>query len=157
MGGKGSGGNNRLSDAEKKARGTFRPDQSDDAYNAKAAEKVITGPWLPSVPEPRLPLSPVGRDKYFEYANFLFEQGKLTRVVCDDIERFAVMHQQAHARLEAGKTVSMDLIKKMDAIAQRLRIAESAPAIASPGARNKFASIGTASSVVRSFRLRRHS
>lgn len=157
MGGKGSGGHNSLTDEEKKARGTFRADRSEAARLADAAKTVITGPWLLDVPKPTLPLNEVGRAKYDEYTKLLLDGGKLTRVVCDDIERYAVMHQQMDARLKAGKTVSMDLLKQMNSIAVRLRIADNAPTIASPGARNKFASIGTAATVVQTFRLRRPS
>ena len=150
----GSGGHNRLSDAEKKARGTFRPDHSEAVLNAAAGAKVITGHFLPKVPEPSIPLNAEGKKKYLEIANLLFEQNKLTVVTCGDCERMAVMHQQMHARLEAGKPVSMDLIKRMDAISIRLRIAENAPTIANPNQRNKFEGSGFSNSRNSPFRLR---
>lgn len=149
-----SGGNRRLSDAEKIARGTFRKDQSEEVYAARAGAKVITGVFLPRIPDPSIPLSEVGRGKYDELTNLLFEQNKLTVVTCGDCERMAVMHQQMHERLSAGKNVPMDLIKRMDAISLRLRIAENAPTIADPTAKNKFANCGFSSSKVHTVGLR---
>lgn len=61
MGGIGSGGHNRLSDEEKKRRGTFRPDNSAEVYNARAAEKIVSGPWLTRIPDPELPLGKLGK------------------------------------------------------------------------------------------------
>ena len=155
MGGLGSGGNGRLTDAEKKARGTFRADQSDAVYDAQRAATVVVGPWLASIPEPTIPLTAVGRAKYDELTKLLFDGNKLTKVTCSDCERMAVMHQQMHERLTAGKSVPMELIKRMDSISVRLRIAEDAAPLASPGAKNKFASIGTAATVVSAYRLQR--
>lgn len=149
-----SGGNNRLSDAEKKAKGTFRADQSEAVYAARAGANVITGVFLSRIPEPTIPLNDDGLAKYDEYTKLLFDQNKLTVVTCGDCERYAVMHQQMCARLSAGKNVPMDLIKRMDAISIRLRIAENAPTIASPGAKNRFEGAGFSNSKSSAYRLR---
>ena len=154
MGGLGSGRIKTLSDEDKKRKGTFRPDESETALAAKAGAKVITGVFLPKVPDPSVPLNSVGKAKYDELTRLLFEQNKLTVVTCDDCQRYAVMHQQMHDRLTAGKSVSMDLIKRMDAISIRLRIAENAPTIASPGAKNKFEGAGFSNSRSKAYRLR---
>lgn len=156
MGGIGSGGNGRLTDAEKRAKGTYRSDRSDEVYAARAAEKVITGPWLTSIPEPTIPLNAVGKAKYDEITALLFAGNKLTKVTCGDCERYSVMHQQMHERLTAGKAVSMDLIKRMDAISVRLRIAEDAPAIANPNQKNRFAGSGFSNSRTSPITLRPH-
>lgn len=153
MGGMGSG-RHRLSDEEKKAKGTFRADESEAATLAKQAQKVITGPWLRDVPEPTITLDAVGRAEYDRLTKLLLAGNKLTEVTCGDCERMAVMKQQMEARLTAGKSVPMELIKRMDAISVRLRIAEDAPAIANPNQKNKFATIGTANRVLSAFRLR---
>lgn len=154
MGGVGSGGRNRLSDAEKQARGTFDPSRSEAAYAKAAADKVIVGPWLTYIPEPTVPLNPVGRAEYDKLTKLLFEGNKLTTVTCGDCERLAVMKQQMVERLEAGKPVSMDLIKRMDSISVRLRIAEDAPAIANPNEKSRFAGSGFANSRTSPIRLR---
>ena len=143
-----------LSDAAKKASGTFRADRSEEAYAAKRAEKVIVGPWLTAIPEPEMPLNAVGRAKYDEITNLLFAQNKLTKVTCMDCEVLALHWQGVQARIEKGKAPSSDSLKQITAITQRLRIAEDAPAIANPTQRNKFASVGTANRVLSSFRLR---
>lgn len=150
----GKGGRNRLSDAEKIRRGTFRPDTSDAVYDARAAEKVILGPWLTDIPKPTIPLNEVGQRKYDELAGLLLKGNKLTTVTCGDCERMAVMHQQMHDRLTAGKSVPMDLIKRMDSISVRLRIADDAPAIANPNQKNRFAGSGFSNSRSSPFRLR---
>ena len=154
MGGIGSGGRNRKSDAEKKTLGTYRSNTSEEVYNQRAAEKVIAGPWLTRVEEPSLPLNEIGRAKYFEFANLLLNGNKLTRVTCDDCERYALMHQQMHEAMKAGKRVPMDLIKRMDSIAVRLRIAEDAPPIANPNQKSRFAGAGFSNHRTSPFRLR---
>lgn len=151
-----AGGNNRKSDAQKIKEGTFRADRSEAVRNAEAGAKIVTGLFLPKVPEPSIPLNAEGKKKYLEIANLLFEQNKLTVVTCGDCERMAVMHQQMHDRLNAGKSVSMDLIKRMDAISIRLRIAENAPTIANPNQRNKFEGSGFSNARNTPFRLRPH-
>lgn len=153
MGGNGSG-RHRLTDEEKKRRGTFRADQSDAVYAAKAAEKVVIGPWLTAIPKSTIPLNEIGQAKYDELTNLLFNQNKLTTVTCGDCERMAVMHQQMHERLSNGKPVPMDLIKRMDAISVRLRIAEDAPPIANPNERNRFEGSGFSNSRSSPYRLR---
>ena len=56
MDGRGTGRGHRLSDEEKKRRGTFRADTSEEAHRARAAEKIVSGPWLSQIPKPTLPL-----------------------------------------------------------------------------------------------------
>lgn len=147
------GGNNRLSDEEKKAKGTFRPDRSEEVYAERAGSKVITGVFLSKIPKPSLPLNTVGKAMYDKMARLLFEQNKLTEVTCQDCENLGLIQQQMHARIEAGKSVSADMIKRKDAILVRLRLAENAPAVASPGARNRFEGSGFSYSRLSSFRL----
>ncbi len=145
----------RIGDEEKKRRGTFRADESEAVLNAKAGAKVITGIFLPKVPDPEMPLNAVGRAKYDEIAALLFEQNKLTKVTCMDCEILALHWQGIQARIEAGKAPSSDSLKQFASITQRLRIAEDAPAIADPTRRNKFDSIGNAAGVLSTFRLRK--
>lgn len=152
-GGLGSGRIRNLSDEERKKRGTFREDTSEAASLARAAEKIVTGPWLPKIPEPEMPLNEVGRSKYYQIAQLLFDQNKLTQVTCDMCLNYAVLFQSSHARLAAGKTVSADASKRMDAILQKLRVAENAPTIAAP-TRNRFEGVGLRNSRTPSIRLR---
>lgn len=154
MGGIGSGRIRTLSDEDRKRRGTYRESTSEDVALAKAAEKIVAGPWLTSIPEPSVPLKPEGRKKYDTVTRLLFEQNKLTEVTYGLCEILAVMHQQMHDRLSAGKSVSADLMKRMDSLYAKLRIAENAPTIASPGAKNRFAGSGFSNSRSSAFRLR---
>jgi len=155
MGGIGSGRIRTLSDEERKKRGTYNEATSEEAALARAAEKIVAGPWLPKIPEPEMPLNQVGRDKYFQIAQLLFDQNKLTQVTCDMCLNYATLFQSVHARLKAGKTVSVDASKRMDAILQKLRVAENAPTIASP-TRNRFDGVGLRNSKTPPIRLRTH-
>ncbi|BCH33136.1 hypothetical protein MesoLjLc_50660 [Mesorhizobium sp. L-8-10] len=156
MGGKGSGGHNRLTDTEKKRRGTFRAAESEAVFNARAAEKIITGVFLPRVPDPSLPLNEIGKAKYVEFATLLLESGKLTKIVAEDCERYAVMHQQMHAKLEAGKMVPQQLLNAMDSLSRRLKIAEDAPPIANPNEKKRFNGVGFSNNRASPIRLRPH-
>ncbi|WP_370677628.1 hypothetical protein [Pleomorphomonas sp. PLEO] len=143
MGGKGSGGHNRLSDAEKIAKGTFRPSRSDDVYKVEAAAKVVTGPWLSSIPEPNLPLDGIARQKYDEITKTLFDQNKLTMATVLTAEQYALQYGQQFSRLTAGKSVSVSTTLMLERMLRDLRIAEEAPVLASPGERsNRFRRTG---------------
>lgn len=154
MGGIGSGGHNRLSDEEKKRKGTFRADYSDAAWDAKAAAKIITGPWLTSIPEPQMPFGKIGMAKYREFADLLLKGNKLTKVTCDDCERYAILWEQMHELKSAKKKIPMQMINRMDALAVRLRVAENAPAIADPNEKSRFSGAGFSNSRTSPYRLR---
>lgn len=154
-GGLGSGRIRTISDEQRKKDGTFRADRSEAAALAKQAEKIVAGPWLPKIPEPEMPLNQIGRDKYFQIAQLLFDQNKLTQVTCDMCLNYAALFQTAHARMAADKPLSADASKRMDAILQKLRVAENAPTIASP-TRNRFDGIGLRNSKTPPIRLRAH-
>lgn len=146
MGGRGSGGRNRLSDEEKKRRGTFRPDNSDAVYDQRAAARVIAGPWLSSIPDPEYPLNEIGMAKYRELTEPLFRDNKLTAVTVMRASTAALLHQKFHAYALAGKPISGSDVAQMRGILADLDIANSAPPIADPnGKRNKFAQAGFAS------------
>jgi hypothetical protein len=148
MGGKGSGGSSRLSDEERKKRGTFRADRSDALRDAAAAATVVTGPWLKTIPEPELPFDKAGLDKYHELARILFDSNKLTSVTRMLVEQVAFLHQEMQRRMAAGKSVPASLSTQMQRALGQLKIADDAPAIANPGGKtNKFASCGFSSRV----------
>lgn len=150
MGGVGSGGNNRLTDEDRKRRGTFRPDRTDAERDAAAAARVVNGPWLREIPEPKLPLNEVGRQKYDELTTMLFEQNKLTLVTCMIAEEAASLFQEKHRRMAAGKPVPASLSTQLQRALGQLKIAEDAPPIANPaGKKNKFAECGFSSRIIR--------
>lgn len=130
MGGTGSGGSNRLSDDEKKRRGTLDSRHTEKARAAKAAEKVVIGPWLSEIPEPDLPLGEVGRKKYFELVRSLFDSGKLTLATKMLSEQAAVLQEQMHRRMTEGKSVPTNMSEKIQRVIAQLGIAENAPQIA---------------------------
>lgn len=156
MGGRGSGGHNRLSDEEKKARGTFRPDQSDENYDDRAGAKIIAGPWLSEIPEPDYPLNDTGRAKYDQWTKELFEQGKLTSVTVTQASALALLHQKIHRRAVEGKDVSAHDHAKFQSGLRDLNIAQHAKITAAPG-KNRWADIGFAGKKSTPIRLRRSS
>lgn len=154
MGGRGSG-RPRLTDEEKKAKGTFRPSQSAAVYASNDAAKVITGVFLAKVSDPELPLCAVGKKKYFELANLLMNGNKLTQVTRDYCEVVAVIWAQINQRLLDGKSPPMQMMVKYDQMMRELKIAEDAPAIADPTKKNKFSNVGFANTRSTPITLRR--
>ena len=154
MGGSGSGGHNRLTDEEKRRRGTFQKQFSDEVYDARAAEKVIIGPWLSEIPQPELPLGEFGRKTYDDLTKMLFEQNKLTQVTCMLVEQVAALRQKQMNMMAAGKDPPVSLSNKISGLLANLRIAENAPTIASPGQKNRFAGSGFSNQRTSSVRLR---
>jgi hypothetical protein len=150
-----TGRGHRLSDQEKKARGTFRADMSEEVYAARAAEKIITGPWLKEIPEPILPLGEVGRKKYDEFTRQLFDQNKLTQVTQVQAEVAAAQFDKIFAIRSAGKQPSASDVTQLQRALDSLKIAEDAPKIANPGKQNKFAGAGFANRAAPAFRIRR--
>lgn len=133
MGGIGSGGHNRLSEAEKLRRhGKVKSTRTDAAYAKAAAEKVVVGPWLSAVPDPEYPLDENGRKKYFELARTLFDAGKLTLATKMLCEQVAVLHQQVFKRLAEGQMVPTNMSEKIQRAIMQLGIAENGPKIAGP-------------------------
>lgn len=157
MGGMGSGGHNRLSDEEKKRRGTFRADNSEAIYNARAAEKVVVGPWLTALPKPKVPLKGEGKKKYEELGNLLLNSNKLTTVTCMQIEQVSLLWQKMLNMLEAGQDPPVSLHKQIDKILVALRVAENAPAIGNPNEKSRFEGAGFSNSRNSPYRLRSHS
>jgi hypothetical protein len=142
MGGFGSG-RRGIGDAEKRRRGTYRPENSDAALAERAGAKVVTGPWLPAIPEPDLPLNEIGRRKYDELAKSLFDQNKLTTATRDIAQQIAILHQGQYELLSSGKPVRASMVNEISKLLDKLKIAEDAPTIENPhGKINKFSGCG---------------
>lgn len=155
MGGRGSGGHNRLSDDEKKQRGTYRHDQSGDVYDARRASNVITGFFLPTIPEPDFPLNELGRAKYNEWTQELFDQKKLTKIAVTRASALALLFQKIARRAGEGKDVSASDQAKFQSGLRDLDIAQHAKVTAEPG-KSRFEFVGFADKVASPVRLRRH-
>lgn len=145
MGGRGSGGHNRLSDAEKKRRGTFREDKSEVVMIERAASSVVAGPWLKEIPDPELPLNEHGLKKYNSLCRALFDQNKLTVITRDSAEQAGVLFQEMKRRLDEGRPIPASLSDKYQRALSVLKIAEDAPIINNPEAKkNRFSGSGFA-------------
>jgi hypothetical protein len=154
MGGKGSGGHNKLSDEEKKKRGTFEKRHSSEAQQARAEQKIITGPWISKVPDPEMPLNEKGKEKYLSLATKLLEMGTLTEFSAMQCEQVAILFQSQMAMMQAGKIPPVSLSGKITGLLAQLRISENATPIGKPPERNKFEGAGFSNSRSSPFRLR---
>lgn len=153
MGGPGSGPP-PLSDEEKRKRGTFRPDQSEQVYNERRGARVVSGPWKTSIDEPTLPLGEIGKVEYRKYAQMLLEQNKLTMVSQNVAQLAAAQWEKIHAEMAAGKTPSASAWTQMNRTIAQLGIAEKATPVGGPRS-NKFEACGFANDKHSAFRLRR--
>ncbi len=149
----GHGGQNKLSDEEKKRRGTFRADRSEETYAAQAGAKVVQGPWLSEIPEPDFPLRPEGRAKYNEWTKELFEQNKLTLITVTQASALALLHQQIVKRSSEGKDIAASVFAKFQSGMRDLNSAQNAKVTAGP-TRSRFADSGFSNRRLSPFRLR---
>lgn len=132
-----------LSDEEKKRRGTFDPRYSEENRTAAAAEKIITGVFLPRIPEPDLPLNDVGRMKYFELTEIMLQAKTLTTVMKEYAQQYAALYQSMHSRMGDGKTVPAAMTRQIDVLLSKMRVAENAKPIDPTAPKKRFDKIGT--------------
>lgn len=152
-GNRNSGGQNRLSDEEKKRRGTFRPDQSSAVYAARQAENVVTGVFFSEIPVPSMPLNPFGKATYEKWAKLLLDQGKLTSVTAEHCQSLGLIDMRINDKVSAGKVPSADDMKQRTSVIRMLGVAENAPVIAG-ATKSRFEGSGFSNSRSSPFRLR---
>lgn len=99
-------GRNRLSDDEKRARGTFQSNTSADAYGRREVSKVLQFPVLREIPKPTFHLGDRGMETFNFWARKLLDAGMLTRLTLDKIEGLALADDKLAARLKAGREIS---------------------------------------------------
>lgn len=144
-----------ISDEEKKRRGTFRDNWSEAAVAERHAAKVVTGPWLETIPNPVIPLGKVGLDKYRELATILHSQNKLTTVTQMQAEIAARQFDKVYSVTVAGGNPSASDITQLQRALDSLRIAENAAPITNPEGRvNKFTGAGFANRLSKARALR---
>jgi len=153
-GNKNSGGHNRLSDAEKIKRGTFRPDRSEAAYNAKKGENVVTGVFFSEIPHPTMPLDDHGKATYQKWARLLLDQGKLTSVTAAHCESLGMIDMRINGKITAGKIPTAQDMSQRTSVIRMLGVAENAPVIAGAGEKKRFDGVGLRNSRTPPFRLR---
>lgn len=146
-------GRKRLTDEEKKKRGTFRADKSEKAYADKDVSNVVKGLFLPRIPEPELNLDEVGKKKYLEVAQMLLDQGNLTMITQMKAELAGLQWQKFYAKAKAGEPVTASDENQMQRLLDALGIAEKAPVMAGTEQPNKFRACGFANDPASSFRL----
>lgn len=96
-----------LTDAEKKAKGTFDPRYSAEARAEAATSKVVAFPTLEEIPACRFALKPKGHGEevYTEVMRRLHEQKRLTMMVHIEVELLAATLDDIHAKMAAGQRV----------------------------------------------------
>lgn len=117
-------GRRPLPDHVKIARGTFEPRQSEAARAARTASNIALFPTLSEIPEPEIPMGPVGRKAYDTWARRLLETGRLTMVSVGYVQQYALALDSMDKLQAMGKPISanymtvanraLDQIKALD-------------------------------------------
>lgn len=100
-------GRNALSDEEKKRRGTFRPDKSEEARKAEAVGNVLAFPVLTTIPPCSFPFEKdsKGDQAYKKWATDLFNAGLLTEISKAQVEQYALTEHNIASYFASGKPV----------------------------------------------------
>lgn len=122
-----------------------------------AGAKIVTGAFLPKVPEPELPLGKVAKKKYLELATDLLNEGKLTKISRMQAEAVAASFGEIHRCITAGVKVSAALQRQYETGLYRLHLAEQAKLASEANVANKFAHSGFAYSRSEKVTIRRPS
>lgn len=139
-----------LTDAEKKAKGTFDPRYSAEARAAAATSKVVAFPTLDQIPECRFPLKEGGHGQkaYTEIVRRLHEQQRLTMMAHLEVELLALGLDDIHSKLAAGQrvpsTAITTILGRLDKL-QRMDVDRAFPGSEGGGRQNKFSRNGFAS------------
>lgn len=118
--------------------------RTDEALDAAIAAKIVTGPWMTKIPEPDFVFNPVGKAKYDELAQLLFEKDRLTQITWMQVQVAAMTYQNVVGYSAAGKAPPAALMRDLQRALAILNVADQAKNISSPGKTNKFASSGFA-------------
>jgi hypothetical protein len=106
---------NGVSDERRKASGSFRPSNSEEARGRRLSAKVFAGPGFQDIPDPEFPFGEYGLRKYFELAGRLLREGKLSRATQQIAEQLAIQYEIQHQRASCGQrqqaTASNNIMK----------------------------------------------
>lgn len=114
-------GRHAISDAEKIAKGTFKPSTSEEARRTAAVSNVLAFPVEPSIPKLRLalPEDSIGHGVYNDWCQRLFNAGLLTKVSLAFIENLVLVEDKIDRALRIGKPVaSRDMIVRQSIISK---------------------------------------
>lgn len=101
-------GRHAQSDEQKKAKGTFKPSQSDEARRTVAVSNVLVFPAIPSIPKCSLPIPEdgAGMRAYNSTCQDLLNAGLLTKITLRLAENLALVEHNIESSLLAGKKVT---------------------------------------------------
>lgn len=137
-----------LSDAEKRAKGTFDPRYSAEARGERATSVVVPFPTLQDVPPCRFPLTPggAGEQTFNQLIRTLHEQKRLTVLTHMEVEMLSAGLDNIHKRMAEGKNVPASSFTNILARIDKLQRAENDRAYAGSELprQNKFARNGFA-------------
>lgn len=96
-----------LSDAEKKARGTFKPGESENSRATAAVSNVLAFPVFSQIPPCSLPFREhsKGLRVYTEWCQDLVDAGLLTKVSLKWVEQLAIAEEKIDACIRLSKNV----------------------------------------------------
>jgi len=93
----------RISDAEHKARGTFKPGKSDEARAAGQVAKILAFPVMREIPPCGFPVNDHGQRTFDHWTRRLLDAGLLTETSISQIENLALQDHVISARMAEGK------------------------------------------------------
>lgn len=106
-------GRKALSDAEKKSRGTYRADRSEEARLGRAVGKVLAFPIMSEIPSSGIAFPDRSRGDlvYKEFCSDLMRAGLLTKISQKWIEQFALSEHTIAAYIAQGKLVPVRIME----------------------------------------------
>jgi hypothetical protein len=134
-----------MSDKDKIARGTFRPDKSENARALAGLAKIHAFPTFREIPPSTVPLGAVGQAEYDTMSRVLFDAGRLTLFTHRSIEALALAKDTVAMLHAVGKPVSGRLLEQMNRALGDLRLVDvDQSLVPHKPAVNRFANSGFA-------------
>lgn len=135
---------------------TVKPDSERTSLQKGASEasreadfvekKILPFPTLDRIPKPSLPLNSIGKKKYDELAQALYQAGRLTTFTQTQIEHIALQHQAAAIDIEKKGATSASRLTQIRHAMQEIGVDRINRPIAAPDEpeENRFARNGFA-------------
>ncbi|MGL4638067.1 MAG: hypothetical protein ACRCWF_18960 [Beijerinckiaceae bacterium] len=113
----------RLSDEEKKRRGTFDERYSEAASVERAQQKVVSlfgGEVLSEIPAPPDGLSKIAQDEYWKWTRMLHTAGRLSELWLAKIQTYAISRHSIVSKLAEGKMPPDGALRRCDVFLKEL-------------------------------------
>lgn len=133
----------RLTDEQKKRRGTLRSDTSAESIGQKAVTKILEFPVLREIPKSQFPFNETGKETFDYWAVRMRDAGLLTKVSFGQIESLALQDHIIADAMAAGKMppqVAVQERRKILTWIEGLNVSDSV--VSGKRAKSNFASNG---------------